>query len=357
MDDEKEPDPVLAKVGELITIARTSRIDSPSIPRLATIIGIDVKTLRSIENGRSWPQDKNRRLIESSLQLRPGWLNDAKLAITEGQPVPTAVPADFIQSLGILYVPHLGRADTEEDWRATKIRMRSYCDSIAAVTTATAAANASPTNQGYRAKNIPDSSNTSPPGSGFPPWPWQPEINYLKSPLSWLDPSQPPNFGIEAAHQQLEAEHSKAAAQIMLALRTSTSVLSAVADDNRARINNAATELRNTLAHIDAIATSAPEPLADQLAALVAHARTTVDVLTGDKAQPFKQVFTAGKTVKLATHAYNAALAALKDIEGEDPADVDTAQMSTTLGLGDDTALDPSTTTPQPGDRLEHPYQ
>lgn len=346
MSDENAPDPVLVKVGELITIARTSRIDSPSIPELAKTIGIDAKTLRNIENGQSWPQDKTRRLIESSLQLRHGWLTDAREAITAGLSVPTAVPATFIQSLGTFYTPYLGPSDTEVGWSVVTMRMRTYCNNIAAFSTAITSANASPPSS-----VVP--SLTQPVGAGFPYWPWQPEINYLNAPPSRQEPSHTHDSRIDAARQQISDKHDKTAAQIMQALRAASeleiSIVNTIANENHSRIDYVSTELRNTLADMAALAASAPEPLTKKLAALVAHARTAVDVLTGDKPQPLVRPLTTRERMDLADRladmcrtalgkrgqeisrgdAYNAAIGATRDVKVVDRGTFDDLEVPT----------------------------
>lgn len=346
MSDENASDPVLAKVGELITIARTSRIDSPSIPEVAKTIGIDAKTLRKIENGQSWPQDKTRRLIESSLQLRHGWLTDAREAITAGLSVPTAVPTNFIQRLGTFYDPYLGPSDTEGGWSVVTMRMRTYCNNIAAFSNAITSANAGPPSS-----VVP--SLTQPVGAGFPSWPWQPEINYLNAPPSLQNALHTHDSRIDAARQQISDKHDKTATQIMQALRAASelniSVVNAIANENHSRIDYVSTELRNTLADMAALAASAPEPITNQLAALVAHARTAVDVLTGDKPQPLVRPLTTKERMDLADHlaimcrtaleergqevsrgdAYNAAIGATRDVKVVDRGTFDDIEVPT----------------------------
>lgn len=131
MSEENPPDPVLVKLGELLAIIRAGRPDNMSIPELAAAVEVDVKTIRTFENGRSWPQDKNRRQIEGVLGLRPGWLVDAREAIGAGK----SIPSPFAHSLGhwlnrYAGGPHLGHATDETLWESVKIRLGQQCQDL-----------------------------------------------------------------------------------------------------------------------------------------------------------------------------------------------------------------------------------
>ncbi|WP_427017811.1 helix-turn-helix domain-containing protein [Pseudarthrobacter sp. P1] len=61
-------------IGHLILEARLEK-GMPQL-RLAKIAGMDVKTLRTMEDGTRWATDVNRAKIESALGWRPGSMQD-----------------------------------------------------------------------------------------------------------------------------------------------------------------------------------------------------------------------------------------------------------------------------------------
>lgn len=71
---EQGLDPERAAVGELVAAIRQTRQLSPT--ELARRAEVDVKTVRSLENGTRWPQDVTRVKLERVLGLGPGVIGE-----------------------------------------------------------------------------------------------------------------------------------------------------------------------------------------------------------------------------------------------------------------------------------------
>lgn len=332
MSEGDTPDPVLAKLGELLTIIRGSRADNMSIAELASAAGVDVKTIRSFEYGHSWPQDKKRRLVESALGLRPGWLADARKAIAAGK----TIPSPFVHTLGhwlnrYAGGPHIGNATTETHWESTKIRLGQQCqdnDVLGGIW---------PTSGGDEGHPQPDSSPAEPAPphagahrpapqlslptfygmnsmmSGFPQLmpqgitqPFQGITQPFQSlpPRPLTGPSSSPlglaatSHAEAAAHHQLIAERERLIGSMMEVVRETTDRATQIATQivNNAEQSRrqqatatlaAISDLNSILAELHALAASAePEPLAFKLRTLHDRAFVTVNALASSCAAP-----------------------------------------------------------------------
>lgn len=358
-EDAYTLDPVLVKVGELLSLARTGHFTRPSIPALAATIGVDVKTVRSFENGRSWPQDKTRALIESALGLRPGWFVDVRDAITADTQVPVAYShthdwPPYEQYLG-------GPPSTEEGWEMITIRMRAHSLSAAVAAaippvrtdaheTPGPVPNPGPLRSTWPPNSmppmgIPALGMMAPPGQPLfgssPPSLTSPFQSFSSAPtrlpergfglqpvpqmMNTLTPLNRSSTELAAANEQLRVERDKTIEAIVSRVSQSTDttrqILNGFQQAHRDKIDTATNNLTRILADLSALAATGPEPLAEHLRILIDHATAEVNTLAGitSTATPpgAGRALTTDERMKLAPELANRFLTAAQ-IQGQE---------------------------------------